>query len=39
MLKSRSVPTGTLLPHILDRHYRIYADTAEAIAWLTKAFG
>ena len=33
MLKNRSVPTNTVLPHI------VYQDVAEAIGWLTKAFG
>lgn len=33
MLKNRSVPTGTVLPHI------VYQDVAGAIVWLTEAFG
>jgi len=33
MLKNRSVPTNTVLPHIL------YRDVAEAIIWLTRVFG
>jgi len=33
MISNRSVPTDTLLPHI------VYPDVAEAIDWLTKAFG
>jgi uncharacterized glyoxalase superfamily protein PhnB len=33
MLKNRSVPTNTVLPHV------VYQDVAGAIAWLTKAFG
>lgn len=33
MISNRSVPTDTLLPHI------VYPDVAEAIAWLTKTFG
>ncbi len=33
MLKNRSVPTNTVLPHIL------YRDVAQATAWLTRAFG
>jgi uncharacterized glyoxalase superfamily protein PhnB len=33
MLKNRSVPTDTVLPHVL------YRDVAEATAWLTRAFG
>ena len=33
MLKNRSVPTNTVLPHI------VYQDVAGAIAWLTKVFG
>lgn len=33
MLKNRSVPTDTLLPHIT------YHDVAEAIAWLNRTFG
>ncbi|MGC1871914.1 MAG: VOC family protein [Acidobacteriaceae bacterium] len=33
MLKNRSVPTNTVLPHIL------YSDVAEAAAWLTRVFG
>ena len=33
MLSNRSVPTDTLLPHI------VYPDVAEAIVWLTKTFG
>ncbi|MGB8479008.1 MAG: VOC family protein [Acidobacteriaceae bacterium] len=33
MLKNRSVPTNTVLPHIL------YRDVAEAIVWLTQVFG
>ncbi len=33
MPSNRSVPTNTLLPHV------VYEDVAEAIAWLTKTFG
>jgi len=33
MISNRSVPTDTLLPHI------VYPDVAEAIDWLTKTFG
>jgi uncharacterized glyoxalase superfamily protein PhnB len=33
MLKNRSVPADIVLPHIT------YQDVADAIAWLTKAFG
>jgi uncharacterized glyoxalase superfamily protein PhnB len=33
MLKNRSVPTNTLLPHIF------YRDVAEAMVWLTRVFG
>jgi uncharacterized glyoxalase superfamily protein PhnB len=33
MIKNRSVPPDTLLPHV------IYGDVAEALAWLTKTFG
>lgn len=33
MLKNRSVPTDTILPHI------VYEDVAGAISWLTKTFG
>lgn len=33
MLKNRSVPAETVLPHVA------YQDLAEAIAWLTKTFG
>jgi len=33
MLKNRSVPTNTVLPHIL------YRDVAEAIVWLKRVFG
>jgi len=33
MLKNRSVPTNTVLPHI------VYNDVVGAIAWLTRAFG
>lgn len=33
MKSNRSVPTSTLLPHI------VYPDVAEAIAWLSKVFG
>jgi predicted enzyme related to lactoylglutathione lyase len=33
MIENRSVPPDTILPHV---HYQ---DLAEAIAWLTKAFG
>jgi uncharacterized glyoxalase superfamily protein PhnB len=33
MQKNRSVPTNTVLPHIL------YRDVAEATAWLTRVFG
>ena len=33
MSKNRSVPTNTLLPHI------VYRDVAEAIVWLTRVFG
>jgi predicted enzyme related to lactoylglutathione lyase len=33
MIENRSVPTDTVLPHV------VYQDVAEAIAWLTKTFG
>jgi uncharacterized glyoxalase superfamily protein PhnB len=33
MITNRSVPTNTLLPHV------VYRDVADAIAWLTKTFG
>jgi uncharacterized glyoxalase superfamily protein PhnB len=33
MLRNRSVPTDTILPHV------IYRDVAGALAWLTAAFG
>ena len=33
MIANRSVPTNTLLPHV------VYADVAEAVDWLTKSFG
>jgi len=33
MLKNRSVPVDTILPHV------VYQDVAEAAAWLTKTFG
>jgi len=33
MIANRSVPTDTVLPHV------VYRDVAEAIAWLTKTFG
>ena len=33
MISNRSVPTDTLLPHI------VYPDVAEAIGWLTRTFG
>jgi uncharacterized glyoxalase superfamily protein PhnB len=33
MIANRSVPVDTVLPHL------VYRDVAEAIAWLTKAFG
>jgi len=33
MISNRSVPTHTLLPHI------VYPDVAEAIDWLTETFG
>jgi uncharacterized glyoxalase superfamily protein PhnB len=33
VLKNRSVPTDVVLPHI------VYQNLADAIAWLTKAFG
>jgi uncharacterized glyoxalase superfamily protein PhnB len=33
MISNRSVPTNTLLPHVS------YPDVAEALNWLTKAFG
>ena len=33
MLKNRSVPTNTLLPHIF------YRDVAEAMVWLARVFG
>ncbi len=33
MLKNRSVPTDTVLPHV------VYQDVAAAIAWLSKTFG
>ena len=32
-MKNRSVPTDTVLPHI------VYRDVADALAWLTKTFG
>ncbi len=32
-MRNRSVPTDTVLPHI------IYQNVADALAWLTKAFG
>ena len=32
-MKNRSVPTDTVLPHI------VYQNVAEALAWLTKTFG
>ena len=33
MIANRSVPTDTVLPHV------VYQDVADAIAWLTMAFG
>ena len=33
MIWNRSVPAGTLLPHV------VYPDVAEAVAWLTRTFG
>jgi uncharacterized glyoxalase superfamily protein PhnB len=33
MMKNRSVPVDTVLPHV------VYQNVAEAIAWLTKTFG
>jgi uncharacterized glyoxalase superfamily protein PhnB len=33
MIENRSVPPSTILPHLT------YRDVAEAIAWLTRAFG
>lgn len=33
MLKNRSVPVNTILPHL------VYEDVAGALTWLTKAFG
>jgi uncharacterized glyoxalase superfamily protein PhnB len=33
MIANRSVPTDTVLPHL------VYQDVADAIAWLTKVFG
>ena len=33
MQKNRSVPTDTILPHV------VYRDVAEAVAWLSKTFG
>src|SRR5258708_36680347 len=33
MIANRSVPTDTVLPHV------VYRDVAEAIAWLSKTFG
>jgi uncharacterized glyoxalase superfamily protein PhnB/predicted enzyme related to lactoylglutathione lyase len=33
MIKNRSVPADTVLPHI------VYRDVAEAVAWLSRAFG
>jgi len=33
MLKNRSVPTDTVLPHV------VYQDVAASIAWLSKTFG
>jgi uncharacterized glyoxalase superfamily protein PhnB len=33
MIKNRSVPTDTVLPHV------VVQDVAEAIAWFTKVFG
>jgi uncharacterized glyoxalase superfamily protein PhnB len=33
MQKNRSLPTDTILPHV------VYRDVAEAVAWLTKTFG
>src|SRR5438045_2596691 len=32
-MKNRSVPTDTVLPHV------VYQNVADAIAWLTRAFG
>jgi uncharacterized glyoxalase superfamily protein PhnB len=33
MIKNRSVPAATILPHL------VYRNVADAIAWLTRAFG
>jgi hypothetical protein len=33
MIENRSVPTNTVLPHV------IYRDVEQAVAWLTKTFG
>ncbi len=33
MIENRSLPTDTVLPHV------VYKDVAEAIEWLSKAFG
>jgi len=33
MLKNRSLPIDTILPHV------VYQDVAEAVAWLSKTFG
>jgi uncharacterized glyoxalase superfamily protein PhnB len=33
MVKNRSVPAGSMLPHL------VYQDVARAIVWLTKTFG
>jgi len=33
MGRNRSVPTDAVLPHV------VYADVAEALTWLTAAFG
>jgi len=33
MQMNRSVPTDTIVPHV------VYRDAAEAVAWLSKTFG
>ena len=33
MIANRSVPTNTILPHI------VYQDVTAALAWLTRVFG
>ncbi|MFZ0589511.1 MAG: hypothetical protein WAM39_03445 [Bryobacteraceae bacterium] len=33
MISNRSVPVDSVLPHV------VYRNVADAIAWLTKAFG